>query len=206
MNLYDNIVYLANLKNLTIKEIEFRAGLSNGSIRRWNEIDPGISKVGAVANILGTSVESIVYGVNTKNQNSALHTLNRSGTLTRIQSGFPDSSFGITDFIDGYDKIRYTYNFMSSENTFIDMKTVFIFDRFTDSSLLQYDMTDIKNNNLIALVYNYNFNKYYIGRLKYAQGVMSPIFLPFDNSAPNLIVDSNMTVLISICRFIVAQR
>lgn len=205
MNLYDNIVYLANLKNLTIKEIEFRAGLSNGSIRRWNEIDPGISKVGAVANLLGTSVESIIYGVNTKNKNCTLYTLNRSGVLIPIQPGFSDYNFGITDFIDGYDKIRYTYNFMSSENTSIDVKTVFIFDRFTDSNSLQYDVTNIKNNNLVALVYNYNFYRHYIGKLKYVQGIMSPIFLPFDNSAPNLIVDSNMTVLKSICRFIVTQ-
>ena len=176
MNLYDNIVYLANLKNLTIKEIEFRAGLSNGSIRRWNEIDPGISKVEAVANLLGTSVESIIYGVNTKNKNSTLYTLNRSGALIPIQPGFLDYNFGITDFIDGYDKIRYTYNFMSSENTFIDVKTVFIFDRFTESNSLQYDVANIKNNNPVVLVYNYNFYRHYIGNLKYVQGVINPIF------------------------------
>ena len=95
---------------------------------------------------------------------------------------------------------------MSSENTFIDVKTVFIFDRFTESNSLQYDVANIKNNNPVVLVYNYNFYRHYIGNLKYVQGVMNPIFLPFDNSAPNLIVDSNMTVLKSICRFIVFQR
>lgn len=204
MNLYDNIVYLANLKNLTIKEIEFRAGLSNGSIRRWNETDPGISKVGAVANILGVNIESILYGMNIKSRNSTRHTLNRLGGLESIQSEFPDPSFGITDLIDGYDKIRYNYSFFSSENNFINEKTVFIFDRFTDSSPLQHDLINISNNNKVVLVYNYNFNKHHIGRVKYAQGAISPIFLPFDSS-PNLIIDSNITILISICRFIVAQ-
>ena len=205
MNIYDNIVYLANLKNLTIKDIEFRAGISNGSIRRWNEIDPGISKVRAVANVLGISIESILYGTGVKNHNSSRGTLNKLGNLNKLGSDFPDSNFGLIDLIDGYDKIRYLYSFISSENNFISEKTIFIFDRFIDSTSPQYNIIDSRFNNQTVLVFSYHFHKYYIGRLKYVQGVINPIFLPFDPSSPNLTVDSNMTILISICRFIFTQ-
>ena len=205
MNIYDNIVYLANLKNLTIRDIEFRAGISNGSIRRWNEIDPGISKVKAVADILGASIESILYGVNVKTHNSNRSTLSKSGLLTNLREGFRDFNFGLTDWIDGYDKVRYLHGFVSSENKFISEKTIFIFDRFADSTP-QYDITDNRLNNQIALVYSYHLNKWLIGKLKNVQGVINPVFLPFDSPSPNLVVDSNMTILISICRFIFIQN
>lgn len=205
MNIYDNIVYLANLKKLTIKDIEFRAGISNGSIRRWNEIDPGISKVRAVANVLGVSIENILYGTSVKTYNSSRGTLDKSGYLNNLQSDFPDSNFGLTDLIDGYDKIRHLYSFISSENNFISEKTIFIFDKFMDSTPPQYNIIDNRLNNQTVLVFSYHFNKYCIGRLKYVQGMINPVFLPFDPSLPNLTVDSRMTVLVSICHFIFDQ-
>ena len=205
MNIYDNIVYLANLKKLTIKDIEFRAGISNGSIRRWNEIDPGISKVRAVANVLGVSIENILYGTSVKTYNSSRGTLDKSGYLNHLRSDFPDSNFGLTDLIDGYDKIRHLYSFISSENNFISEKTIFIFDKFMDSTPPQYNIIDNRLNNQTVLVFSYHFNKYCIGRLKYVQGMINPVFLPFDPSLPNLTVDSRMTVLVSICHFIFDQ-
>ena len=204
MNIYDNIVYLANLKNLTIKDIEFRAGISNGSIRRWNEIDPGISKVRAVANVLGISIENILYGTNVKTHNSSRNTLNKAGFLNILQIGFSDFNFGLTDLIDGYDKIRHLYSFNSLENNFISEKTIFIFDRFRDNPP-QYDITDTRLNNQTVLIFNYAFNRYCIGKLKYAQGVINPILLPLDPSLPNVTVDSRMTILVSVCHFIFEQ-
>nr|DAS92084.1 MAG TPA: helix-turn-helix domain protein [Caudoviricetes sp.] len=206
MNIYDNIVYLANLKNLTIKDLEFRAGISNGSIRRWNDIDPGISKVKAVANVLGVSIENILYGTSVKNHNSSRGTLNKSGYLNNLQPGSSDFNFGLTDLIDGYDKIRYLYSFISSENNLISEKTIFIFDRFIDSTVPRYDVIDNRLNNQIVLIFSYHFHRYYIGRLKYVQGMINPVFLSFDPSLPNLTIDSSMTILISICRFIFIQN
>ena len=145
-----------------------------------------------------------MYGPNINTINSIRYILNKSGALSQVPTGILDYNFGLSDRIDGYDKIRYSQRFINSENIFISEKTVFIFDRI-ENPPHPYDVADIRNNNQIVLVRSYHFKGYYIGRLKYVQGYNYPIFLPFDVDVPNFIVDSNMVILTSICRFIFTQ-
>lgn len=59
----NRIKALAAERNLTISEIERRCGLKAGTIRRWDKHTPRADNLAAVANILGTTVEYLLYGV-----------------------------------------------------------------------------------------------------------------------------------------------
>ena len=61
-NIYKNIQTLCNEKNLTIAEVERKADISNGSIRRWSDSYPNIDKVARVAEVLNTTLEFIFFG------------------------------------------------------------------------------------------------------------------------------------------------
>ena len=61
-NIYKNIQTLCNEKNLTIAEVERKADISNGSIRRWSDSYPSIDKVARVAEVLNTTLEFIFFG------------------------------------------------------------------------------------------------------------------------------------------------
>ena len=59
MALVDRIKALALSKGLSIADLERRAHLSENSIYRWDRTDPGYSKVLAVADALGVSVDEL---------------------------------------------------------------------------------------------------------------------------------------------------
>ena len=61
-NIYKNIQALCNEKNLTIAEVERKADISNGSIRRWSDSYPSIDKVARVAEVLNTTLEFKFFG------------------------------------------------------------------------------------------------------------------------------------------------
>lgn len=61
-NIYKNIQTLCDEKNLTIAEVERKADISNGSIRRWSDSYPSIDKVARVAEVLNTTLEFIFFG------------------------------------------------------------------------------------------------------------------------------------------------
>ena len=60
--IYDNIIEIISSKNLTVHALEMRAGLANGTIRKWNSPDanPQISNLIAVADALGVSVNRLL--------------------------------------------------------------------------------------------------------------------------------------------------
>ena len=51
--LYDNVKKLCDKKGISIGKMEKDLQLSNGSICKWNENEPGIRKVQKVAEYLG---------------------------------------------------------------------------------------------------------------------------------------------------------
>ena len=53
---------LAARQKLTISEVERRGGMKAGTIRRWDKHTPRSDNLAAVASILGTTVEYLLYG------------------------------------------------------------------------------------------------------------------------------------------------
>ena len=58
--LYDKIKDLCKQKGISVRSVEIKAGLSNGSISKWNEVMPKADGLQAVAKILNTSVEALL--------------------------------------------------------------------------------------------------------------------------------------------------
>lgn len=61
MNLYENVKDLADKKNLSIRQVEIKAGLSNGTIGKWKEYgSASIVNVAKVAKALGVTVNTLI--------------------------------------------------------------------------------------------------------------------------------------------------
>lgn len=58
--LYDNVKLLCEQKGISVGSIEKALKLSNGSICKWNESEPGILKVKKVADYLGVPIEKLL--------------------------------------------------------------------------------------------------------------------------------------------------
>lgn len=58
--LVEKIKELCAFQGITIKELERRAGLGNGTIRRWDDSSPALEKVIKVADYFGVSVETLL--------------------------------------------------------------------------------------------------------------------------------------------------
>lgn len=62
MNMLEIIKDLCFQKGITIAELERRANLGNGTIRRWGDTYPSVDKVDRVAKILNTTIEYLYTG------------------------------------------------------------------------------------------------------------------------------------------------
>ena len=58
--LYDSVKTICDEKKISVGRMEKDIGLSNGSVCKWNENEPGIRKVQKVAEYLGVSIESLL--------------------------------------------------------------------------------------------------------------------------------------------------
>ncbi len=58
--LYDNVKKLCDKKGISIGKMEKDLQLSNGSICKWNENEPGIRKVQKVAEYLEVPIEELL--------------------------------------------------------------------------------------------------------------------------------------------------
>ena len=58
--LYDNVKRICEEKRISVGKMEKDLELSNGSICKWNENEPGIRKVQKVADYLGVSIEALL--------------------------------------------------------------------------------------------------------------------------------------------------
>lgn len=62
MTILDRIKDLVIEKNITIAELERRADLGNGTIRRWNKTLPSADKLQCVSEVLGVNIDYLVTG------------------------------------------------------------------------------------------------------------------------------------------------
>ena len=60
MSLVNNIRKICAEKDLTIKDLEIRARISENGIFRWDKHPPGIEKVKRVADVLGVTVDDLL--------------------------------------------------------------------------------------------------------------------------------------------------
>ncbi len=58
--IYTNIKREAGKKNMSIRHIEQTAGLSNGSVAKWNVVSPSVENLKKVADLLGVKIEKLL--------------------------------------------------------------------------------------------------------------------------------------------------
>jgi transcriptional regulator with XRE-family HTH domain len=68
MSLVARIKDLTAEKGLNIKLLEKAAGFGNGTIRRWDDSSPSADKLLKVANLLNTTTDFLLTGVNDKDE------------------------------------------------------------------------------------------------------------------------------------------
>ncbi|HIW72670.1 MAG TPA: helix-turn-helix domain-containing protein [Candidatus Levilactobacillus faecigallinarum] len=61
-NVYQRIVQLAKLRNMSIYQLEHEAGLSNGNVSKWKENNPSFENIIKVSKALGVSIEYFTKG------------------------------------------------------------------------------------------------------------------------------------------------
>ena len=60
MQIYDNVKTICKRKGTSVAKIEKTLNLSNGSISKWNDNEPGVGKVQKVADYLGVPIEALL--------------------------------------------------------------------------------------------------------------------------------------------------
>lgn len=63
LQIYDEIVKRAKEKKVSIRSIEETAGISNGSMCKWNSVSPSVRALKAVADILECTVDDLLVDV-----------------------------------------------------------------------------------------------------------------------------------------------
>ena len=62
MNVYENVKRIAKQRGLSLQKVAEQAGLGINSIYDWRKIDPSISKVQKVADVLNVDLNDLVSG------------------------------------------------------------------------------------------------------------------------------------------------
>ena len=60
MNIYENIMEIANRDGLSLNEIERRANIGHGSISRWKTQDPKVTNLMKVAKALKVRINVLI--------------------------------------------------------------------------------------------------------------------------------------------------
>ncbi|WP_251421190.1 MULTISPECIES: helix-turn-helix domain-containing protein [Lactococcus] len=60
MNLYEKIKELAAQKHISIRQLEEKLGIANGTIRRWNKTNPSAAAITKVADYFHVSVDYLL--------------------------------------------------------------------------------------------------------------------------------------------------
>lgn len=58
--LYDKIKEICEKKGISVRSVETAAGLSNGAISKWNDVEPKVGNIQAVAKVLKVSVNTLL--------------------------------------------------------------------------------------------------------------------------------------------------
>ena len=61
--IYENVKAICEKKKMSLASVEKAAGLGNGTISCWRNSSPTVSKLQAVAKILGVKVSKLLEGV-----------------------------------------------------------------------------------------------------------------------------------------------
>ena len=60
MNIYNNVKKIADRKGISIRQLEIKAGVGNGRIRRWETESPTVDNLIKVAKALGVYPERLL--------------------------------------------------------------------------------------------------------------------------------------------------
>lgn len=66
MDLYEKIKWMCMMSGRNIRGVEKACGFGNGTIRRWSDNDPSVSKVKKVAEHFGVTVDDLLGMVTIK--------------------------------------------------------------------------------------------------------------------------------------------
>lgn len=58
--LYANVAKYAAKRGMSIRQVELKAGLGNGTIGKWRTAEPSIKNIKAVAATLGVAVSTLL--------------------------------------------------------------------------------------------------------------------------------------------------
>ena len=60
VNLYESVQNICNERNIAISELERKAGLGNGVIRKWDHVSPTLRTLFAVTDYLGVTLDDLL--------------------------------------------------------------------------------------------------------------------------------------------------
>ena len=60
MSVHENVSMLAKNRNISLCELEKKAGLASGCISKWKNINPTVKNLKSVADVLGTTVDKLL--------------------------------------------------------------------------------------------------------------------------------------------------
>lgn len=58
--IYENVKAIADKKGISIYELEKKANLGNGTIRKWNDASPSVENLFKVARVLNVSINTLI--------------------------------------------------------------------------------------------------------------------------------------------------
>lgn len=59
-NIFDTIKNICKEKGITVSSLEKQAGLSKGSVYKWNTVSPSVESLSKVANVLKVSINKLI--------------------------------------------------------------------------------------------------------------------------------------------------
>ena len=60
MLIYDKVKTICEEKGMSVRQVEYAAGLKNGAIGKWNESSPTIKSLKAGADVLKLKVDKLI--------------------------------------------------------------------------------------------------------------------------------------------------
>ena len=61
-NIFDRVAQKASEKGISINTLEIQAGVSRGSVYKWNVVSPTVKNLASVAKVLGCTVDELLKG------------------------------------------------------------------------------------------------------------------------------------------------
>ena len=58
--IYDKLKEVCKSKGVSVTSVERKAGLSNGTISKWNDVSPTVNKLNAVAKVLKVKIDTLL--------------------------------------------------------------------------------------------------------------------------------------------------